>query len=386
MKALRQPCRNEDGWLTAYRISVENGTTELLLGGSAVRPEGYRFHSACRTFTMSLKIVSSTLPASEVSSAAEPRLLHDAREMLQQQAEAVLRVGERLDQRFLEAVQTILSCQGRLVVCGMGKSGLIGRKMSATFASTGTPSFFLHPGEASHGDLGMVTPNDVVLLISNSGETEEVLRLVPYFRDVGIPMIAMVGRETASLTELVDVVLDIAVEREACPLNLAPTTSTLVTLALGDALAASLIRARGFRALDFARLHPGGALGRRLTSRVQDVMQKNRLPFVRPDQSVSECLIQMTQGRCGLAIIVGDEQQLLGVVTDGDLRRALQRDSGLLGRATEEIMTRQPVTISEDATLAEAEELMQRLRIKALLAQGIDGRVTGVVEIFSKNS
>lgn len=335
---------------------------------------------------MSLKIVSSTLPASEVSSAAEPRLLHDAREMLQQQAEAVLRVGERLDQRFLEAVQTILSCQGRLVVCGMGKSGLIGRKMSATFASTGTPSFFLHPGEASHGDLGMVTPNDVVLLISNSGETEEVLRLVPYFRDVGIPMIAMVGRETASLTELVDVVLDIAVEREACPLNLAPTTSTLVTLALGDALAASLIRARGFRALDFARLHPGGALGRRLTSRVQDVMQKNRLPFVRPDQSVSECLIQMTQGRCGLAIIVGDEQQLLGVVTDGDLRRALQRDSGLLGRATEEIMTRQPVTISEDATLAEAEELMQRLRIKALLAQGIDGRVTGVVEIFSKNS
>lgn len=205
---------------------------------------------------------------------------------------------------FARAVDLILGCSGRVVVCGMGKSGLIGRKMAATFASTGTPSFFLHAGEASHGDLGMVMPNDLVVLISNSGETEEVLRLVPYFQEVGIPIVAMVGKLPAPLASAADVVLDVSIEREACPLNLAPMTSALTTLAMGDALAASLIRARNFQPRDFARFHPGGSLGRRLITRVCDVMQKENLPFVAPTESVGECLIRMTEGRCGLAIVV----------------------------------------------------------------------------------
>jgi len=307
-----------------------------------------------------------------------------ARTLFDQQAAAISGVGARLDRNFVRALELIMSCSGRLVVCGMGKSGHVARKMAATFASTGTPSFFLHAGEASHGDLGMVMPTDVVLLISASGETEEVLRLVPYFRQSGICIIALVGHLPAPLAQLADVVLDVSVEREAGPLNLVPTTSSLATLAMGDALAASLIQARNFQVADFVRLHPGGAIARNLVTRVRDAMQKDHLPFVAPDQSVSECLMRMTEGRCGLGIVIDDGGQLVGLVTDGDVRRSLQRYPELLDLRVRDVMTKNPVTIEESASLGEAEERMTRLRLKALIALDGDGRVSGIIEIFAK--
>ncbi|HSC87638.1 MAG TPA: KpsF/GutQ family sugar-phosphate isomerase [Polyangiaceae bacterium] len=328
---------------------------------------------------MVLLVVAPPLSADE-----ESPILRQARELLREQADAVTSLAGRLDASFQRAVDLILGCRGRVVVCGVGKSGLVGRKIAATFSSTGTPAFFLHAGEASHGDLGMVTASDAVLLISNSGETEEVLRLVPYFKELGLPMVAVVGRATTSLGDLVDVVLDVSVERESCPLNLAPTTSALVTQALGDALAVSLIRARDFRALDFARFHPGGALGNRLNTRVRDVMKRMDLPFVVPEQSVKDCLMRMTEGRLGLAIVVDGDGGLAGIVTDGDLRRGLQKDAQLLESSVDSIMTRCPITIDEGSLLIEAEQEMQRRRIKALIATDASGRVTGVVEIFAK--
>lgn len=310
--------------------------------------------------------------------------IEQARAVFAGHALALSSVGARLGDSFARAIELILGCSGRLVVCGMGKSGHIGRKMAATFASTGTPSFFLHAGEASHGDLGMVLPKDVALLISNSGETEEVLRLVPYLQESEIPIIAMVGHLPAPLADLASVVLDVSVEREASPMSLAPMTSAISTLAMGDALAAALIRARNFQQDDFVRFHPGGTLGRRLVTRVRDMMQKERLPFVLPSQSVSDCLIKMTEGRCGLAIVLDERGVLTGILTDGDVRRSLQRHPGLLELPVRDVMTKSPVTIEEDAPLGEADERMTRLRLKALVVLDRDGRVSGVIEIFSK--
>ncbi len=310
--------------------------------------------------------------------------LEQARAVFAGHALALSNVAARVGDSFARAVELILGCSGRLVVCGMGKSGHIGRKMAATFASTGTPSFFLHAGEASHGDLGMVLPKDVALLISNSGETEEVLRLVPYLQESEIPIIAIVGHVPAPLADLASVVLDVSVEWEASPMSLAPMTSAISTLAMGDALAVALIRARNFQQRDFVRFHPGGTVGRRLVTRVRDVMQKNRLPFVLPTQSVSDCLIKMTEGRCGLAIVLDERGVLTGILTDGDVRRSLQRHSGLLDLPVGDVMTKSPVTIEEDAPLGEADERMTRLRLKALVALDRDGRVSGVIEIFAK--
>lgn len=338
---------------------------------------------------MPLKVVASS-SASSASNKSLRSLGADARStvkqaqaLFEQHAEALSRVGARLDESFARAVELILRCRGRVVVCGVGKSGHIGRKIAATLASTGTPSFFLHAGEASHGDLGMVMPNDVVVLISNSGETEEVLRLVPYFQESDIPIVALVGRVPAPLANLADVVLDVSIEREVCPLRLAPMASALATLAMGDALAASLIRARNFQPDDFARFHPGGALGRRLVMQVRDVMQKDHLPFVAPDLGVSECLIRMTEGRCGLAIVLDERGALTGLVTDGDVRRSLQRHPRFFSLTVRDIMTKDPVTITEDALLGEAEARMAQLRLKALIVLDAQSRVSGVIEIFS---
>lgn len=336
---------------------------------------------------MKLSAVSSAVEANagDASGAPEaPSIIQRARALFERQAAAISGVGARLDGSFVRAVELIMDCRGRLVVCGMGKSGHVARKMAATFASTGTPSFFMHAGEASHGDLGMVTPGDVVLLISNSGETEEVLRLVPYFRQSGIAIIALVGHLPAPLAQLADVVLDVSIEREAEPLNLVPTTSAIATLAMGDALAASLIQARNFQVADFVRLHPAGAIAKNLVTCVRDVMQKDHLPFVSPDQTVSECLMRMTEGRCGLGIVVDDSGALIGLVTDGDVRRSLQRFPELLDLRVRDVMTKNPVTIEETASLGEAEERMTRLRLKALLALDAQGRVSGVIEIFAK--
>ncbi len=309
-------------------------------------------------------------------------LLSDAKQLLRRQAAALGDTAERLGMGFPVAVTTILARPGRVVVCGMGKSGLIGRKIAATLSSTGTPAFFLHASEALHGDLGMVTSDDTVLMISHSGETDEVLRLLPPLREMGVPVIGMAGNENSTLARRANVVLDISVESEACPLNLAPTTSTLITLALGDALAVALSQMRGFQEGDFARCHPGGTLGKRLCTRVEDVMRTENLPFVHPEEPMKDVVMAMTKGRCGTAIVMEDEQ-LLGVITDGDLRRAFQKYDDCIGRRARDVMTCSPVVIRHDATLGDAEELMRTHRIKVLLAVNQWGKVQGVVEIYS---
>ena len=308
-------------------------------------------------------------------------LMAEARKGLELQAQAVARLTQRLDAGFAKALDILSRCRGRIVVCGIGKSGLIGRKLASTFACTGSPSAFLHPAEALHGDLGMLTADDVVLFVCYSGETPEVMRILPYMRSVAVPSIALVGAVDSTLGRFADVAIDVSVEREACPLNLAPTTSALASLAMGDALALSLMRLRKFSSEDFARFHPGGSLGRRF-ARVIDVMHKDELPFVLPTTTVGEALLVMSHGRRGLAIVIDERDELLGVVTDGDLRRALANKGNLLDREISEIMTQTPVTISENAPVAEAEERMQSLRLKALIALNVEGRVSGVIEVF----
>lgn len=308
-------------------------------------------------------------------------LMIEARKGLELQAAALSKLTQRLDSSFARALEILSRCRGRIVVCGIGKSGLIGRKLASTFACTGSPSAFLHPAEALHGDLGMLTASDVVLFVCYSGETHEVMQLLPYMRSVAVPSIALVGVVDSTLGRFADVAIDVSVEREACPLNLAPTTSALASLAMGDALALSLMRLRGFSPEDFARFHPGGSLGRRFT-RVSEVMHKDDLPFVLPTTTVSEALLVMSHGRRGLAIVVNQADELCGVLTDGDLRRALATKGNLLDREISEIMTQTPVTISESAPVAEAEERMQNLRLKALIVLNGEGRVSGVIEVF----
>lgn len=310
-------------------------------------------------------------------------LLIESQEMLRTQMQAIGAVAERLDRSFVDAVETILSRNGRLVVCGLGKSGLIGQKIAATMASTGTPSVFLHPGEALHGDLGMVTPDDTALMISNSGETEEILTLLPIFRSMGVKLIALVGNTEGTLARRSDITLDVTVEREACPHNLAPTTSTLVTLALGDALSVALSKARGFMPLDFARFHPGGSLGQRLLNRVRDHMTTETLPIVSPEQPMSEVVLRITEGRRGLAVVLDPNRRVLGVIADSDLRRAFQRESNPLDLPAASVMTTNPIMIHEEAALSEAEELMRARRLGALLVVDSKGTFKGLIDIFS---
>lgn len=297
-------------------------------------------------------------------------------------AAALKHLAARLDSSFVAATELILACVGRLVVCGMGKSGLVGSKIAATLSSTGTPSFFLHPAEALHGDLGMICANDVVLLISNSGETDEVLRLLPALKHFGNSIIAMVGNKNSTLARTSQIVLDVSVEREACPLNLAPTTSTLVTMALGDALAVALMRARNFKPDDFARFHPGGSLGRRLLTRVADVMHRE-LPSVRPIATLRETMLRMTAGRLGLAVVIEDSR-LVGILTDGDLRRAFSEREARLDDLVDKHMTRNPITILQNSMLFDAEQLMHERRIKSLVVVDKQEVVVGIVDIFDE--
>lgn len=304
-----------------------------------------------------------------------------AKDALNAQAQAISQLADRIDGEFQRAVELILSCKGRAAVCGMGKSGLIGQKMVATFASTGTPSLFLHPAEAFHGDLGMLKPIDVVILISYSGETEEVVKLIPSLKSFGNPIIAMTGNGQSTLARHADIWLDISVEREVCPNNLAPTTSTLATMAMGDALAVALIEALDFKPMDFARYHPGGSLGRKLLTRVRDVMH-SPAPAVTPATSFHDCLLVMTQSRLGMAIVM-DGDKLVGIVTDGDLRRALLGNENVVREQVASFMTANPHTILADAQLSEAEAYMLDNKIRALAVRSEDGgRVVGVVEIF----
>lgn len=322
-------------------------------------------------------------PAADDPRASMRAVVEEAKDIFQQQASAVLALADRIDERFAEAVDTIVATPGHTVFFGMGKSGLIAQKLAATFASTGTPSFFVHSAEAHHGDLGMITERDTAVLLSYSGETQEVVNLIPHLRRLGVPIIALVGNLESRLAIGADLALDISVDREACPNNLAPTTSAMATLAMGDALAVALIRRRNFRAADFARFHPGGSLGRRLTVRVRDAMRSESLPVVEPSATVGESLVTLTEGRLGLLLVMNGER-LVGLVTDGDLRRAMQRHRDLLSLPVSAIMTDNPVTIDEDTLLDVARQRMQIMKLKALVAVNGKGRVTGVVEVFDE--
>lgn len=312
-------------------------------------------------------------------SAAPAEILATARQVLESEAEALSSLAGRLDDSFLAAHRLILESRGRVVVSGIGKSGHVGHKIASTLASTGTPAFFLHPAEALHGDLGMILPEDVVLMLSYSGETAELLAIAPLLHRRGSRMVALTGNPASSLARLADVHLDGHVEREACPHNLAPTTSSTAALALGDALAIALLVARGFSAEDFARSHPGGALGRRLLTRVSDVMhQGERLPRVAAQASLADALREMSRCGLGLTTVVDDHDRLLGIFTDGDLRRTLEASpTDIRAVAVGERMTRAPVTITPERPAAEAAETLQQRRITALAVVDGEGRVVG---------
>jgi arabinose-5-phosphate isomerase len=305
-----------------------------------------------------------------------------ARETFELEADALRALASRLDLRFAHAIELVLNTRGRVIVMGIGKSGHIGRKVAATFASTGTPSFFVHPAEASHGDLGMVTESDLVLAISNSGESSELTAILPFLKRLGTPLVAMTGNPSSSLARYADVVLDCHVEREACPLNLAPTTSTTAQLALGDALAVALLDARGFRAEDFARSHPGGALGRKLLTHVDDVMRTGSdIPRVLPQASFSELMREMSAKGLGAAAIVDAEGLILGVFTDGDLRRRIEAGADLRTATAESVMHPGPRTISIGALAADAAEMMERHGITSVLVVDAALHLVGMVHI-----
>lgn len=303
-----------------------------------------------------------------------------ARETLEIEAEAVLGLRQRIGDAFAQAVALLLHVEGRVVVMGMGKSGHIGRKMAATLASTGTPAMFVHPAEASHGDLGMIKPVDLVLAISNSGESDELTAILPVLKRQGVPLVAMTGNLGSTLARHADVALDSGVEKEACPLNLAPTASTTAQLALGDALAVALLDARGFKAEDFARSHPGGALGRKLLTHVTDVMRSGAaVPRVGPDAGLSELMREMSAKGLGATAIVDAQDRVLGIFTDGDLRRLLEKGVDLRAGIASQLMHPNPATIAADALAVEAAELMELRRITSVLVVNADGKLCGAL-------
>ncbi|WP_019594380.1 KpsF/GutQ family sugar-phosphate isomerase [Thioalkalivibrio sp. ALM2T] len=302
--------------------------------------------------------------------------------VLNDEAEAVRNLAQRIDDRFLEACRCILACQGRVIVTGMGKSGHIGSKLAATLASTGTPAFFVHPGEASHGDLGMITREDVVIALSNSGETDEIITILPLIRRLGVPLIAMTGNPGSRLGADATVHLDVSVEREACPLGLAPTSSTTAALAMGDALAVAVLDARGFTANDFARSHPGGRLGRRLLVHVADIMHTDdAIPRITPEAPLKDALFEITRKGLGLVIVAGADDEIQGVFTDGDLRRTLDAGHSLDGLTIGEAMTTGGHTAQPDWLAVEALETMESRRINALPVTDAKNRLVGVINM-----
>jgi arabinose-5-phosphate isomerase len=315
--------------------------------------------------------------------ATDLKLLLDAgRRTVEIEARAVAALAGRLDESFARACEFALASTGRVVVTGLGKSGHVGGKIAATLASTGTPAFFLHAAEATHGDLGMVSRGDVALAISNSGETAEVVALLPHLRRIGVPVIAMTGAPRSTLARDAQVHLDVSVDEEACPHNLAPTSSTTATLAMGDAFAIALLTARGFTAEDFARSHPGGALGRRLLLHVADVMrQGDELPRVAPSAVLAEGLLEMSRKGMGFTAVVDAKQRAVGVFTDGDLRRVLDRQLDLRTATIAEVMTRGPRSIAPTALAAEAALLMETHRITGLLVVDAEGQLIGALNI-----
>ena len=309
-----------------------------------------------------------------------PQLLQLARDTLDIETQALQGLKARLDDRFVQAVQMMLQVQGRVVVTGMGKSGHIGRKIAATLASTGTPALFVHPAEASHGDLGMIQVVDVVLAISNSGESDELVAIMPVLKRQGVPLIAMTGGLQSSLARHADVVLDSSVEKEACPRNVAPTASTTAQLALGDALAVALLDARGFKPEDFARSHPGGSLGRRLLTHVSDVMRAgDEVPRVSPQTGFTALMQEMSRKGLGASAVVDEAGRPVGIFTDGDLRRLIEQGQDLRALQAGQVMRAGPRTIAQDALAVEAAEMMEQHRITSILVVDAQGVLCGAI-------
>jgi arabinose-5-phosphate isomerase len=309
--------------------------------------------------------------------------VHSVVDTYRQQANALLKMAEEVDiAQYQAALDLMLQCKGHVIICGMGKSGHVGKKITATLASTGTPSFFLHPSEAFHGDLGMITSRDVLILISNSGETDEVLQLIPSLKSFGNKVIAITGNAESTMAKNSDAVLLLASSKESCPNNLAPTTSTTMTIAMGDALAVALMKMRCFEPNDFARYHPGGSLGRRLLTRVKNVMATEHLPIVDIHSDITSIVIAMNEGRKGVAIVT-EQGKLTGIITDGDLRRALAKTQSFSQLAAKEVMTLHPKTCYESEMLSDAEEKMHKHNISSLVVLDDQDSVVGLVQIFN---
>jgi arabinose-5-phosphate isomerase len=308
--------------------------------------------------------------------------LERGKRVLDIEARAIASLVDRLDDRFTKAVDLLFICSGKVVVSGMGKSGLIGQKIAATLASTGTPAFFLHPAEGIHGDLGMLARHDTVIALSNSGETEEVLKLLPFVKRLNIPVIALTGRIQSNLAKNSDVILDVSVSEEACPMGLAPTASTTAMLAMGDALAITLLQKRGLREEDFAQFHPGGTLGRRLLLKVQDLMhQGNAVPCIHSNATIHDALLEMTAKKLGMTTVLDDAGRLFGVITDGDLRRCLERGIDLSAARVHDLASRAPKTITPDALAARAVQIMEEFSITSLVVLDEHGSVVGVLHL-----
>lgn len=312
-------------------------------------------------------------------SLSNEQLLTEVRTVFDVQSAAILAHSNALGDEYLKALALMKNCTGRVIVCGMGKSGHIGKKISASLASLGTPSFFLHPGEAFHGDLGMVTADDLMILISYSGETDELLKIIPSLQSFGTKIISITGGLTSSLAINSDVVLDASVEKETCPNNLAPTTSTTLTLVIGDALSSVSTLEKGFTPMEFARFHPGGSLGRRLLTFVKSEMRSKNLPFVEENTSLTDALLIMTETRTGLALVMKDNI-LQGVITDGDLRRFIISGQNINGSLACELMNKNPCFISSNTRLCEAEELMREKHIKWLIVSDDGKKIEGIIE------
>lgn len=311
-------------------------------------------------------------------------VLERAKKVFDIEADAILKLKDRIDASFLRAVNIILACTGKVIVTGIGKSGLVSKKIASTFACSGTPAFFLHPSEGIHGDIGMISKEDVVLAVSNSGETEEVVKLLPIIKRMGLPLIVMTGNMNSILAKNGDVVLNVGVEQEACSLNLVPTASTATTMAMGDALAIAVLERRGFREEDFAMLHPGGALGKKLLLTVEDLMHvKDAIPIVKEDDSMKVILIEMTSKRLGVTAVCDENGALTGVITDGDLRRALEKMPNIFSTKAHQIMTASPKTIEKTALAATALQVMEKHAITSLfvLSDPISRRIIGVIHL-----
>lgn len=304
------------------------------------------------------------------------------RAVIETEANSVMALMDRIDHNFARACQYFLACEGRIVVIGMGKSGHIGKKIAATFASTGTPAFFVHPGEANHGDIGMITKKDAVLALSNSGETAEILSLLPFIKRLDIPLVSMTGRPTSTLAQMATINLDVSVEKEACPLGLAPTSSTTAALAMGDAVAISLLQKRGFTEKDFALSHPGGALGRRLLLQVNEIMHSgNALPKVDANAMLKTALLEMTHKKLGLTTVVDQNEELAGIFTDGDIRRAFDSNADIHSTQISDIMTKNPKVIHSSTLAAEALNIMETYKITALIVVSEMNIPVGVVHL-----